>query len=1115
MAASPLNVHLHCAQCDAQLGIFENEWVHLTPSYARPKERGINMGCRIGSRTQVVPQGPTQKEAAGCTMVELFCEKCSSVVGQSCKSTPSSEQQNLLNQRFFKLSRIYLTDIKDERREDPVFVDADNFDNPSRSTSVRSGVVPKQRAVSRGGMTPSFRQSYPPPSSQTPFYDQYQGPQNMPPPRQSFQQIPQSPVLVHYAPPPPPTPSTYPYAHHASRQPTDVPEPYQPFLANGVPELQQEVKGQGVSILECLNRITATERRLVDEERRISDAERRSFDAMKKMHSTEAQTTSLRQRVEQLEKDCESQASRLERSHEVQAKQDRLITAQSEQIASLTETLAGFQATVDELKAQMVDIRSQPLMQQDPRPNSHDFLQNLEVMVLAMKAARAREQEVESLREKNRIMKDRLSTIFAAMGSVSEEDSALLEDHSFQQNQQESPILGKRKRTSDVSEAEQRKLVRRVPSTDARDQSLPTPESTQAGVQSANGRQALSLNSEDHPALQEGIEVSDNTEQNADDVEEDFEDDMTRNPVDANREEVAHTGTTDHFTLQERVALLTDDSQDQQDNRDLVMAETSQEFAITSDAPHDTANIEGEERGAVASNGNEEARREIFQEVSESHSAAPDIHQASAVNESALQALHQQEDQLAYFPRSSRGFRDYSVEPTSSPHGGRQWSVSRSQHPAITYGRIGGPSSMQYSGPSLSHFSTGVLPSPQNQSPFNGSADSQPKTWKRDESYEERTFSHALSRGHRLEDIIQRPPRTSSMPPSDNSGQKQVQASLENDKGSIKHGQPVSSSGTSLSATKDRPQERQGQSDQTDGDGRVRHPQVAEFSDEENVAPSDAKSANSQQKQTTSTTPTGNPRAQAFDRAEVARTIRELTQEPLRRPVIVEPNQMARPSIQKGASQGQQRSVLPSFATAIHNLNDSAARHKASTSPRAAEGDLSTPGRWRWKQPLVSTSPNANMDPKVAETNDKAPIAPEQRTMDPSPSVLPRVAQLSREHATPKPRGRPRKISTTTRMETAPTSSTSENDDNCSICSRRGKLLCCDGCPRSYHHRCVNMDPKQLFEGDWFCSQCTKKNGKKKTSETTIGKPQHNDPVMIMRRKLAEEAMARDMAQKA
>jgi len=115
------SINLYCAGCEAQIGIFNNEWIRLTASYARSKDPGTHFGTEFGEKTQVVPAGASQKAAEGCTMSEVYCIKCMAVVGQYCTSAPNEEKQKLVDQHFYKLSRTILKDSRTFEKVDPIY----------------------------------------------------------------------------------------------------------------------------------------------------------------------------------------------------------------------------------------------------------------------------------------------------------------------------------------------------------------------------------------------------------------------------------------------------------------------------------------------------------------------------------------------------------------------------------------------------------------------------------------------------------------------------------------------------------------------------------------------------------------------------------------------------------------------------------------------------------------------------------------------------------------------------------------------------------------------------------------------------------------------------------
>jgi hypothetical protein len=51
----------------------------------------------------------------------------------------------------------------------------------------------------------------------------------------------------------------------------------------------------------------------------------------------------------------------------------------------------------------------------------------------------------------------------------------------------------------------------------------------------------------------------------------------------------------------------------------------------------------------------------------------------------------------------------------------------------------------------------------------------------------------------------------------------------------------------------------------------------------------------------------------------------------------------------------------------------------------------------------------------------------------------------------------------------------SDNDDECDLCGKEGELVCCDGCPRAFHTKCLNVASADELGDPWYCTHCSKK----------------------------------------
>uniref|UniRef100_A0AAY4F0E5 Autoimmune regulator n=1 Tax=Denticeps clupeoides TaxID=299321 RepID=A0AAY4F0E5_9TELE len=57
------------------------------------------------------------------------------------------------------------------------------------------------------------------------------------------------------------------------------------------------------------------------------------------------------------------------------------------------------------------------------------------------------------------------------------------------------------------------------------------------------------------------------------------------------------------------------------------------------------------------------------------------------------------------------------------------------------------------------------------------------------------------------------------------------------------------------------------------------------------------------------------------------------------------------------------------------------------------------------------------------------------------------------------------------------------NDDECAMCKDGGDLLCCDGCPKSFHLSCLVPPLTSIPSGSWCCQSC---NGQKSSTSSQV-----------------------------
>ncbi|KAK5940536.1 hypothetical protein PMZ80_006952 [Knufia obscura] len=1112
--APPPNTNLYCAQCDSQIGIFENEWENLTSSYAKPKEKGISFGLEVGEKTQIVPNGSAQKAAEGCTMAEVFCKKCSTMVAQYCKSAPHPSKEYLVNQQFFKLSRVYLKDAHTNERIEPTFVEVDRASSQARPASVRSSIPPppppRQRARSAHEHLeiPSFRQSYPPPSHPQAFAAYQARPSPMPPSTQ-FEQTYDARPLASFA------PLTNQYGQQQFYYQSSVPDYVRPMSANDVRPLPREVTEQGAAIAGCYERLASLDGRIASEATRTTALENRMIVAETKSTLQETALGNVRGSLEQLQQTQQNQASGGVLQNEIIQQQQTTIETQQEELQKMREKLGSLQKMsekLESLQTSMTELRGtmeakniKALVQTGPRPDSNGFLDNLEVIVRAMRSARSDDEQVSALREENKAMKARLESIASAIGPGAHDIQDPLEGGTSTREPDSSHVLGKRKRALNKSDQEVRRLSRQAPF-------LPTPDSTQPSSRSlASSHQSLAYNERSHAEKERSL-PDDSQSQGSDDDDSEVLENGSGKFIAQERATSAPGGTDDHT----KPAVS---------NQNSAMSEANKASALTSNT-----------------------------------SSTANFHQGHITNGLAPGAPNSHEGELILVPRPEAGLNHgWQAVPAYGPYAPGPWYSASVPYASRYHPSFNGRASMPQfiSGPGVMppYFGSTIFP-PSAMTPGNVASSGQTSSLDRND-----TFSGPLSRGQRLEEIIQRP-RPSSVTNVNTSDKTDTPATVLQPRQRNLSEQPTEQASTKKDLVN---AESIDFSDEE-------NTEPVEESTTQPIEPVSTTPVGEPPLRTAGSTLvsrtvrgftleplerpvlTGPRYAQkqkwatpAPRRSTGSRTATKNRPATKSRPVTE-----SRPATEsqtagedRPAIESRPASVMPEVMAAVEHLNSSAARHAGTpramaTPSRSSSAARATnmPASKRAKKSRISEPiPHISVDipnhrlsvskeqstPQVREESSSATRALNQIAITSKPSTGHEVSPAEKI-GTPAPgpptRGRPRKSDRKSNLQekdipqpSATPELAEKNNDDCAKCGKGGNVLCCDGCPKVYHHRCLNppRNPRDTVEGNWYCHECveSRQQTRNATKDTAMDL-QTRRQVLMERTRLAQEVMDRE-----
>lgn len=458
------SVNLYCAQCQAQIGIFDNEWIRLTSSYARSREKGTHFGTEVGQRTQIVPGGPSPRSAEGCEMAEVFCRKCSNMVGQYCKKAPDASKQPLVDQYFYKLSRTFLKNSYTNVKVEPLFA----------YTPDESGSTPGSRPSPgpRTSMTPTSRWL------NTPLREASRTPSVQTVTRSALRNQSIVPSLQYEKPFHPPS-DGIDENFEASQHAMDV--------------LKQELAAQNSMLREHSARLSKQGGQVSSHETSFRDHDARIED----------QGNCIR-----------AQASRILEQEDLISEQRRTIESHENQLTVLSSQVARLQRSMDDLGTPVQDTGSDHHREISSRKGQVDFVGSFESLVQAMKEAQSSTHEVRILREQNQGLQTRLASVLGNIGTVANNDAD--GDESPGPTGTESmQVLGKRKRDAPNSKLSSSQPVespgtrekRLVRFNEQSSTQMPTPQSLHNHVSPVQDLSATSFDQPPQPDEDDAIET--------------------------------------------------------------------------------------------------------------------------------------------------------------------------------------------------------------------------------------------------------------------------------------------------------------------------------------------------------------------------------------------------------------------------------------------------------------------------------------------------------------------------------------------------------------------------------------------------------------------------------